>query len=80
MDLVLDLGNLLLSQGITAICDMGNLDPTDNYDIYTQAVQRGLKQTVGIYYMWDFYAGQPDFQIPQTRFRRDQQFRFSPPG
>lgn len=73
VDLVLDLGNLLLSQGITAICDMGNLDPTDNYDIYTQAVQRGLKQTVGIYYMWDFYAGQPDFQIPQTRFRRDQQ-------
>ena len=31
--LVADLGQLLLSQGITAICDMGNMDPSDNYPI-----------------------------------------------
>ena len=35
VDLVVDLGELLLSQGITSICDMGNLDPSDNYDIYS---------------------------------------------
>ncbi len=73
VDLVADLGQLLLSQGITAICDMGNLDPSDNYDIYTQAVKKGLKQTVGVYYMWDFYAGNPDFAIPKDRFDRSRQ-------
>ena len=73
VDLVVDLGKLLLSQGITAICDMGNLDPTDNYDIYIQAAKKGLKQAVGIYYMWDFYAGKPDFHIPEARYNRKNQ-------
>ena len=72
-DLVVDLGRLLLSQGVTAICDMGSLDPSDNYDVYAGAIRKGLKQTVGVYYMWDFYAGNPDFQIPPERLRRDQQ-------
>ena len=73
VELVVDLGKLLLSQGITAICDMGNLGAADNYDIYTRAVEKGLKQSVGIYYMWDYWADNPDFQTDPRRFDRDQQ-------
>ena len=73
VDLVVDLGELLLSQGVTSICDMGNLDPSDNYDIYTKAVEKGFRQKVGIYYMWDFYAGDNSFRFPATS-------RFSPPA
>ena len=61
VDLVVDLGELLLSQGITSICDMGNLDPSDNFDIYEKAVEKGFRQKVGVYYMWDFYAGDKNF-------------------
>ena len=73
VDLVVDLGELLLSQGVTSICDMGNLDPSDNYDIYTKAVEKGFRQKVGIYYMWDFYAGDDSFRFPEARKNRDQQ-------
>ena len=73
VDLLLQLGQLLLSQGITAICDMGNLDPSDNYDIYVRAVERGFPQRVGLYHMWDYFADRPDFQIPSDRFDRSNQ-------
>lgn len=70
---LLELGSLLTSQGITAICDMGNLDNTDNYPIYQAAVKQGFRQKVGIYYMWDFFADDPDFRIPEERLDRRQQ-------
>ena len=73
VDLVVDLGKLLLSQGITAICDMGNLDPSDNYDVYIEAAKKGFRQAVGIYYMWDFYANDPSFHIPEERKNRKNQ-------
>lgn len=73
VDLVVDLGQLLSSQGITAICDMGNLDPGDNYGIYTKAVEKGFAQKVGIYYMWDFFAQDNSLQLPQSQFDRSQQ-------
>lgn len=73
VNLVVDLGKLLLSQGITAVCDTGSLDPTDNYDIYAEAAKKGFKQTVGVYYMWDFFAGAPDFSIPEDRLDRRRQ-------
>ena len=53
---LLKLGELLNSQGITSICDMGNLDDTDNSPIYKEAAKRGFAQKVGIYYMWSFLA------------------------
>ena len=70
---LLELGELLTSQGITAICDMGNLDPSDNYPIYEAAAQKGFRQKTGIYYMWDFYADDPAFQIPKERMDRNRQ-------
>lgn len=70
---LLELGRLLVSQGITAICDMGNLDATDNFPIYKAAAKRGFCQKVGVYYMWDFFADDPDFQIPKERLDRNSQ-------
>ena len=70
---LLDLGNLLTSQGITAICDMGNLDSTDNIPIYEKAAQKGFHQRVGVYYMWDFFADNPEFDIPEELLNRNRQ-------
>ena len=72
-DLVADLGQLLLSQGITAICDMGNMDPSDNYALYYEAAEKGFKQKVGIYYMWNYFHNDPDFRIPEKQFDKNQQ-------
>lgn len=70
---LLDLGKLLTSQGITAICDMGNLDPSDNIPIYEKAAEKGFHQRVGVYYMWDFFADDQTFDIPKERLDKDRQ-------
>ena len=70
---LLELGELLTSQGITAICDMGNLDSSDNFPIYEAAARRGFHQRVGIYYMWDYFADDDTFTIPAERLDRSRQ-------
>lgn len=70
---LLELGELLTSQGITAICDMGNLDSSDNFPIYEAAARKGFHQLVGIYYMWDFFADDDTFTIPSERMDRNSQ-------
>ena len=70
---LLELGELLTSQGITAICDMGNLDASDNYPIYMAAAEKGFRQKTGIYYMWDFFADDPAFTLPAERMDRNRQ-------
>lgn len=70
---LLELGELLTSQGITAICDMGNLDSSDNFPIYEAAARRGFRQRVGIYYMWDYFADDDTFTIPAERLDRSRQ-------
>ena len=65
VDNLLELGEVLTSQGITTICDMGNLDDSDNIPVYEAAVKRGFHQRVGVYYMWDFFADNKDFRIPR---------------
>lgn len=69
---LLELGELLTSQGITAICDMGNLDREDNFPIYKAAEERGFHQHVGVYYMWDFFSDDKDFHIPPEYLDRKQ--------
>ena len=73
MDNLLELGGVLTSQGITTICDMGNLDESDNIPVYEAAAKRGFHQRVGVYYMWDFFADNKDFRIPPERFDRNRQ-------
>lgn len=70
---LLELGDVLISQGITSICDMGNLDDSDNIPVYEAAARRGFHQKVGVYYMWDFFADDKDFHIPEERFDRNRQ-------
>lgn len=48
---LLELGQVLISQGITSICDMGNLDTGDNIPLYEAAAQKGFYPRVGVYYM-----------------------------
>lgn len=74
---LLELGELLTSQGIVAICDMGNLDDGDNVPVYEKAAEKGFHQKVGVYYMWDFFADRPDFDIPEDRMDKDRQISVS---
>jgi len=73
---LVDLGKLLTSQGIVGVTDMGNLtSPDDNYPLYKEAVEKGFKQKVSVYYMWDYYENDPKFYIPDARFDMTQQIR-----
>ena len=63
---LLELGDVLTSQGIYSICDMGILGPGDNFPIFEAAAARGFHQKTGVYRMWDFFADQPDFSIHQN--------------
>lgn len=69
---LLELGQLLSAQGITAICDMGNLDDSDNFPVYDAAASQGFCQRTGIYYMWEFLENHKDFHIPEERFDRSR--------
>ena len=60
---LVDLGKLLTSQGIVAVADMGNLHPGGNYNYYVKASERGFRQRVAMYYMWDYFMDNPDFEI-----------------
>ena len=75
IDNLLELGELLASQGITAVCDMGNLDsPDDSIPIYEEAARRGFRQKVGVYYMWSHFAGQGNaFPLLDGRMDRSRQ-------
>ncbi len=75
VDQLTDLGELLLSQGITAITDMGLLENGDTFDYYIGAVKKGFKQKVGVYYMWDYFMDDDTFSIPKERFDKDRQIR-----
>ena len=69
---LLELGDHLSSQGITTICDMGNLDDSDNFPVYEAAAAQGFRQRTGVYYMWEFLEKHKDFHIPEERFDRSR--------
>ncbi len=73
VDELVALGEVLLSQGITSVTDMGLLDDSIAYEIYQKAVQKGWKQKATLYYIWDFYDKDPDFTIPRKHFDPNQQ-------
>ncbi|WP_419022875.1 amidohydrolase [Emergencia sp.] len=69
-DIIENLTNLsehLLSEGITAIADMGNMDDRDYFDIYENARKKGFAQRVGVFYMWDQFRHKPEFHFVQQR-------------
>ena len=64
VDSLVDLGELLTSQGIVAVSDMGNLHAGGNYELYIKAAEKGFRQRVALYYMWDYFMDDPEFDIP----------------
>ena len=72
-----DLGDLLISQGIVAVADMGNLHAGGNYEYYIKAVEKGFRQRVALYYMWDYFMDDPDFEITPEVMDGDRQVRIA---
>ena len=52
---------------------MGNLDKSDNYTYYKEAIAKGFKQEVSMYYMWDFFMHDKDFAISKEKQNNDNQ-------
>ena len=76
-DALTDLGDLLISQGIVAIADMGNLHAGGNYAYYAKAGEKGFRQRVTLYYMWDYFMDDPEFEITPELMDGDRQFRIA---
>ena len=72
---VCDLGQLLLSQGIVAVTDMGNLDNIDPYDYYQMAAEQNFEQEVGVYYFWENFCNSPEKNtiFAEEKFSADHQ-------
>lgn len=75
VDALVELGSLLVSQGIVAIADMGNLHPGGNRKYYEKAAKKGFRPRVAMYCMWDYFMDNPSFRIsredmnPESRIR-----------
>lgn len=74
---LVDLGDLLISQGIVAIADMGNLHAGGNLGYFEKAVEKGFRQRAALYYMWDYFMDNPAFAIPEEYMRYDRQVRIA---
>lgn len=74
---LIDLGDFLTSQGIVAVTDMGNLHEGGNYEFYEEAVKRGFRQRVSLYYMWDYFMDDPLFDITPELMDRNRQIRIA---
>lgn len=57
------LNHILLSQGLTAVTDMGEFFPYDYEEIFKQAIKKGYKIKTAVYYMWDEVKEKKDFRI-----------------
>lgn len=73
VDAIVSLGLLLLSQGVVAVADMGNLDPTDYHEYYLKAAEKGLKQSIAVYHMWNLVRDKKDFRWDKARADRRRQ-------
>ncbi len=74
---LVELGKLLSSQGIVAVADMGNLHPGGNLGYYQKAAAKGFAQRVTMYYMWDYFMDDPDFDIPKELLDHDAKIRIA---
>ena len=73
--MIVDLGRLLASQGIVAIGDLGSLDGTDDIVLFQKAIDKGFRQDVAMYCMWDEYRNDPAFHITPEQMAEGQQLR-----
>ena len=77
VDALVDLGQLLISQGIVAIGDMGNLHPGGNYDYFKKAAERGFPQRTSLYYMWDYFMDDSEFEITDALMNYENRIRIA---
>lgn len=71
------LGQLLLSQGIIAVSDMGNLTSEDIYSLYQKAAAKGFLQQVAVYYFSEHFVHQKDFRLTKEMTKKDKQIRIA---
>ena len=63
--LLAEFSQVLFSKGITTITDsLARKYPVDYYDIYQEAIKKGLKQQVILYYKWRDLVNYPE--LPQS--------------
>ena len=77
VDALVGLGQLLISQGIVAIGDMGNLHLGGNFDYFAKAAERGFPQRVSLYYMWDYFMDDPEFEISDAQMDYGNRIRIA---
>lgn len=75
IDNLLHLSSILLSQGVTSISDMCNLESVDYYPIYQEARKRGFQQRVSLFYLWDLFRDRKNFTIPSSHLSPDAPIR-----
>lgn len=56
------MGELLASEGVVAVTDMGD-NGADVYRIYTEAAAKGFRQRTAIYFFWEYYWKDPAFRL-----------------
>ena len=70
--LLADFSEKLFSKGITTITDsLARKYPVDYYQIYQEAIKKGLKQQVILYYKWRDLIHSPE--LPPDSWKPDQQ-------
>ena len=77
VDSLVELGELLTSQGIVAVTDMGNLHAGGNYELYKAAEKKGFRQRVSLYYMWDYFMNDPEFILTPELMDRESRVRIA---
>lgn|GEM_PF-100987 len=74
-DMVAGLGNLLASQGVVAIAELGSLDGSDDTGLFRKAIDKGFRQDIAVYSMWEDCRDDPDFDITPEQMAEGQQLR-----
>jgi len=75
VDVLVDLGRLLLSQGIVAVTDMGNFGGLEAMPYYEKAAANGFKQEVAMYYLWGDPEDGSNVSPSAETFDRGRQIR-----
>jgi len=73
---IIDLGEILSSQGVTTCTELGEFMEIDLKDIFKKAVKKGYKQNTCCYYIWDYIKNDKYFKLTETDRNQNEQIRF----
>lgn len=74
---IIKTGEILASQGITTVVDMGSLEGEDLYEYFVEASQKGFKQHIALYYIWDYFADNERLKIDANKIKDDAKVRIA---